>query len=153
MSMPSAISGGVYGSKGLSLSLGRSSLTSSHRSPRLMASVLWTCSSVSLRFLANSFTMSEGMLRSTAILTGKPTSLSSRDSSTAVMKSHASSMVTLTSAFLVTLNVCAPTTSRFGNSDEMWHSMTSSIRTYCSPWGDGTRTNLGRVPMGTLTRA
>lgn len=70
-----------------------------------MTSVLWTCRSLSFRFLANSLTMSAGMVLSTIILTGKPMSLSSRDSSTAVMKSQASSIVTLTSAFLVTLNV------------------------------------------------
>lgn len=133
--------------------MGWSSPTSSHRSPRLIASVLCTWRSVRLRFLANSFTMSGGMERSTAILTGNPTSLSSRDSSTAVMKSQASSMVTLTSALRVTRNMYAPTTSRPGNSEEMWFSMMSSSSTYCSPLDEGTRTNLGRTPTGTFTLA
>ncbi len=118
-----------------------------------MASVLWTWRSDSLRFLANSLTMSVGMDLSTVILTGNPTSLSSRDSSTAVMKSQASSMVTFTSAFLVTLNVYAPTTSNPGNSDETWFSRMSSSMTYCSPLVDGTWTKRGMIPTGTFTLA
>ena len=118
-----------------------------------MASVLWTWRSLIFRFLENSLTMSVGMVLSTVILTGNPMSLSSRDSSTAVMKSQASSIVTLTSAFLVTLNVYAPSTSSPGNSEEMCFSRMSSRRTYCSPFGEGMRTKRGSVPMGTLTLA
>ena len=118
-----------------------------------MASVLWTCTPESFRFLANSLTMSVGMVPSATILTGNPTSLSSRDSSTAVMKSQASSMVTLTSALRVTLNMYAPSTSSPGNSAEMCVSMMSSSMTKTIPEGDGTWTNLGRGPTGTLTLA
>lgn len=105
MSIPSASSGGVYCSKGLSFSLGKSRPTSCQRSTSMMASVLWTCTPERFRFFANSLIISVGMVPSAAILTGNPTSLSSRDSSTAVMKSQASSMVTLTSALRVTLKV------------------------------------------------
>ena len=69
------------------------------------------------------------------------------------MKSQASSIVTLTSAFLVTLKVYAPTTSSPGKREEMCFSNMSSSMTYCSPLVEGTRTNLGRVPTGTLTLA
>jgi len=89
----------------------------------------WICRGDSPRFLPNTLTMSSGISASTTILTGKPISLSSRDSSTAVMKSHASSIVTLTSALRVTLKVYAPSTDRPGNSDEMWFSMMSSMKT------------------------
>ncbi len=118
-----------------------------------MTSVLWTCRSLSFRLRAKSLIMSVGMVRSTIILTGNPTSRSSRDSSTAVMKSHASSIVTLTSAFLVTLKVYAPSTSRSGNRDDTWFSRMSSSITNLSPLGPGTWTNLGSTPTGTFTLA
>ena len=119
----------------------------------MIASVLWTWTPESLRFLANSFTISVGMVPSATILTGNPTSLSSRDSSTAVMKSQASSMVTLTSALRVTLNIYAPSTSSPGKRAEMCVSMMSSSMTNTMPEGEGTCTNLGSGPTGTLTLA
>ncbi len=103
--------------------------------------------------MEKSLTISVGMVDSTTILTGNPMSLSSRDSSTAVMKSHASSMVTFTSALRVTLNTYAPSTSRVGNRAEMCVSIMSSSITMTSPLELGTWTNLGRVPTGTLTLA
>jgi len=100
-----------------------------HRSSVRISWARWICRGDSPRFLPNTLTMSSGISASTTILTGNPMSLSSRDSSTAVMKSQASSMVTFTSALRVTLKVYAPSTESPGKSDDMWFSMMSSMKT------------------------
>ena len=135
--------------------MGWSRPTICQRSSVRMDSDLWIWSWCRPRLRPKTLTMSSGISDSTTILTGNPMSLSSRDSSTADMKSQASSMVTLTSALRVTLKQYAPSTVRPGNSEEMWFSMMSSMNTYTSSLliCVGILTNLGSTPMGTLTLA
>ena len=152
----SAISWGTEPVNGLYFSPGRFRPAMSQRSvnsiPLSDALVTWL--SLSFRFLANTDTRSVGMDSSTTILTGNPMSLESRAFSTALIRSTASSTVTLTSAFLVMRNLYAPRTSRPGKRAPMLSLMMFSRRTNClvDP-PEGTLTNLGRMPTGTLTLA